>query len=390
MRILLLTQKLPLPAQDGYNLRVLAYVPRLAARHTLRLVSLDVGSMPSELEPCFDRIVRLPVRTPPRTPLLRLVPRTFAPTEMHDRDPAVEAALHAEVRDFRPDVLWCVGWNTLPYAVDVTGVPVLADVIDEGAREAWLDFLAGPTPRRFIQLVRTVRFERRFFRKAARCLFVSEQDLAITERVAPGLRAELVQNGVDFEHYAPDGEPPQPNTLVFEGTMSHVPNVEGVRFFCRRVLPLLRRTHPDVRFKIVGRNPTPRVLELASATNGVEVTGFVDDVRPHVRPAAAFVCPLIGGAGLKNKVLQAWAMEKAVVATRISLGGLEALDGENVLVAEGAEALAAACARVLSDRGLAARLGAAGRRTVMERYSWDQATAQLERHLSAVAGSADR
>jgi polysaccharide biosynthesis protein PslH len=393
MRILVLTQKLPLPAQDGYNLRVLAYAPRLAQRHALRLVSLDVGEFPGQLASSFEEVVRLPVRPPPRTPIPKLLPRIFSPQEMHDRDPAVEAAILSQTGAFRPDVIWCVGWNMLPYALDVPSVPVLADVIDEGAREAWIDLWAAPTPRRLIQLVRTVRFERRFFRRAARCLFVSEQDIAITRRVAPGIRAELVRNGVDYEHYAPNGEAPEPETLVFEGTMSHIPNVEGVSYFCRRVLPLLRRQHPGVRFKIVGRDPTPKVRALAepsSAVTGVEVTGFVEDVRPHVRAAAAFVCPLIGGAGLKNKILQAWAMGKAVVATPISLGGLDARDGENVLIAEGPDRLAAACARILSDPALAARLGAAGRQTVIARYSWDQAAVELERLLGDVARQAGR
>ena len=170
--------------------------------------------------------------------------------------------------------------------------------------------------------------------------------------------------------------------------MSHLPNVEGMRFFCSKVLPRIRREWPSVKLEIVGRDPTPgvRALEAPSrASSGVTVTGFVDDVRPHVRSAAAFVCPLIGGAGLKNKVLQAWALGKAVVATPISLGGLDARDGENVLVAEGPEELAAACLRVLADPELAARLGREGRRTAVTRFSWDQASERLEALLAEVA-----
>ncbi len=390
MRILVLTQKLPLPAQDGYNLRVLAYAPRLARRHTLRLVSLEVGAMETALEPCFERILRLPVRTPPRTPPLRLAARLFSPDEMHDRDPAVGAAIAAEVRDFRPDVIWCVGWNMLPHAARLAGTPLLADVIDEGAREAWLDLVAAPSLRRAVNLLRVVRFERRYFRAAARCLFVSEQDARITRRLAPGLRAVVIPNGVDCEHFAPDGTAPRPDVLVFEGTMSHLPNVEGMRFFCSKVLPRIRRERPGVKLEIVGRDPTPevRALEAPSrADSGVTVTGFVDDVRPHVRSAAAFVCPLIGGAGLKNKVLQAWALGKAVVATPISLGGLDVRDGENVLVAEGPEELAAACLRVLADPELAARLGREGRRTALTQFSWDRASERLEALLAEVAAT---
>ncbi len=388
MRILVLTQKLPFPAADGYNLRVLEYVPRLAERHELRFVGLDVGEWPPGFERHFQEVERVPRRVPPKAPRWQLPFRLFSPAELHDSDPAVGDVVRRQVEAFRPDVIWCVGWNLLRNALD-QDAPVLADVIDEGAREAWLDFKADPTFRRFLWLVRTLRFERRYFRAAERCLFVSEQDVRITERVAPGVRAVLVQNGVDADHYAPNGEPIEPETLVFEGTMSHIPNVEGMRFFCKEVLPRLRAERPGVKLKIVGRDPLPRVTELAqpsTAETGVEVTGFVDDVRPHVRGAAAFVCPLIGGAGLKNKVLQAWAMGKAVVATPISLGGLDVRDGENVLVARDADELLAACRRVLDDPALAARLGAAGRETVLERYTWDRATADLEQQLAEVAG----
>jgi glycosyltransferase involved in cell wall biosynthesis len=101
-----------------------------------------------------------------------------------------------------------------------------------------------------------------------------------------------------------------------------------------------------------------------------------------VRRASVFVSPLIGGAGLKNKVLQAWALGKPVVATPLSVGGLEARDGEELVIADGAEALAQACLKLLGDAPLRARLSAAGRRAAVERFSWESATARLESELA--------
>jgi len=116
----------------------------------------------------------------------------------------------------------------------------------------------------------------------------------------------------------------------------------------------------------------------------VEFTDFVEDVRPYVRRACVFVSPLIGGAGIKNKVLQAWAMGKAVVATPLSIGGLEARDGEELIVADGAQAFADACVALCTDEALRERLGAAGRRAAVERCSWESATARLEAEFAQV------
>ncbi len=391
MRILLLTQKLPLPAHDGYNLRVVHYLRHLGPRHTIRLVSLDPGSIDGTLREGLEGLAVLPLRSPPAMGTLARIVNVFSPEHLHDLDPQVRAAVEREAEAFRPDVVWSVGWRMLPHALGIAGgkrpVPLLADVVDEGAREAWLDLRARPTPRNFSRLVRVVRFERRFFPRAERCLFVSEQDARITGRLVPGCRTQVIPNGVDVEHYSPDPSATiDPDLLVFEGAMMHVPNAEGMVYFCREVLPLVRRERPRTRLAIVGRDPLPEVLALGGSQGpgGVTVTGFVDDVRPHVRAAAAFVCPLIGGAGLKNKLLQAWALGVPVVATPISLGGLRATDGENLLIASDAAGLARACLRLMEDRELAGRLAAAGRRTAVEHYSWEQAARSVEELLHSL------
>jgi len=391
MRVLALIQKLPSPAHDGYNLRTAAYLPRLAARHTVALAAFDRGAIESELEQCLAALRRLPERRPPPQSILARAFGALSPDELHDRDPAIEAAIGVFAREFHPDVVWSVGWRMLPYALQIEGVPVLADVVDEGVREAWLACRSRPTPRRFAHLVRVWRFERRHFPRAARVLFVSDQDARITCRVAPRTQCAVLPNGVNVQHFAPDGSAQDPDLLVFEGAMSHVPNAEAVQFFARKVLPRIRAQRPAANLLVVGRDPAPELLELAGPdprTSGIRFTGFVDDVRPHVRRAAVFVSPMVSGAGLKNKVLQAWALGKAVVATSISTGGLFARSGEDLVVADGAEAFAAACLELLADPARSARLGAAGRRAVCERFSWDRAAAGLEEELAAARSGA--
>ncbi len=385
MRILAITQKLPSPVHDGYNLRTAAYLPRLAERHEVALASLERGSIDERLERKLAHVLRLPDRAPPRASALWRALTVFSPDELHDLNPQVDRELERFVSEFRPDLVWSVGWRMLPHALALRSVPIVADAVDEAVREAWLDLRSGPTPRRLVHLVRVLRFERRYFPAAARVLFVSDQDARVTEKVAPGSRCAVTPNGVDVEHYAPAPDPIDPDRIVFEGALVHPPNVQAVRYFVSDVLPAIRARRPAAHLLVVGRDPPPELLQLAKPdpkAAGVNFTGFVDDVRPYVRGASVFVSPLIGGAGLKNKVLQAWAMGKAVVATPMSIGGLDARDGEELIVARDAQELANACLKLLGDPALREKLGAAGRRAAVERFSWEIATARLEGELA--------
>ena len=347
MRVLLLTQKLPMPIEDGYNLRIHHYARRIGARHSLTLVSLDEGAISSEQETFFRRVVRVPSRPDPHPGFgpVRLM-RALDPAHLHDRDPEVAAELSRVVRNGNFDVAWISGWRMIPYQdvlVDDRGpLPIFGDVVDEGAREAWTEHSKARGLKERLLTWKRARvvqaFERRYFTPLTLCNLVSEADAEAVRGHCPGVRTSVVHNGVDPEHFRPLGLAPEDPSLVFEGTMSFAPNVEAVVWFAREVLPLIQGELPGTRFVAVGRDPSEAVRAVAG--RHVTVTGTVDDVRPWLDRATAFVSPLIGGAGIKNKVLQAWAMAKAVVATPLSIGGLEAEDGRNLLLADGAEALA--------------------------------------------------
>ena len=391
MRILLLTHSLPRPLTDGYNLRIEHYVRRLAQRHEVHLVSLDVGELPPDAEQLFASVKTVPVRQPPSAsnPLQRLR-WAFSVDQVYDCDPAVHETVRAVAEQVRPDVVWISGWVMLGYAEAVAGIPILGDVIDEGAEEARVihsqavglrDKLV--TRKRWYMLR---AFERHFFPKAKLICLVSDADRDFVQRDVPGLNLRVVHNGVDPDHFRPLGEQPLHPSLVFEGTMAHVPNAEGIVHFWRTTWPQVRTAFPEASLTICGRDPLPEVQAL-DREDGIEVTGFVDDVRPYVDRASAFISPLIGGAGIKNKVLQAWAMAKAVIATPLSSGGLDCRPGENIVVAEPGADFGRAVIEVLGDDALRQRLGEGGRQTVLDRYSWDAKTLELEACLEEAAGS---
>ena len=128
----------------------------------------------------------------------------------------------------------------------------------------------------------------------------------------------VIPTGVDTTYFATGpADPSDAPRIVFTGSMDWLPNVDGVMFFCREILPLIRQSEPDVAFTIVGRSPTPAVRRLAQEP-GIEVTGRVDDVRPYLAASAVNVVPLRIGGGTRLKIFEAMAAGRAVVSRRAS------------------------------------------------------------------------
>lgn len=238
------------------------------------------------------------------------------------------------------------------------------------------------------EAARYERFERSYCRRYDLVVTVSEDDAQwVREHYSPR-RLLTLPLPVDATYFAPvDPREEVPGRIVFTGLMNHPPNADAAVFFARDVLPRVRAEMPDATFDVVGRRPTPDVRALEGLA-GVRVTGEVADVRPFLASASVVVAPLRFGSGARQKILEAWGMDKAVVATRVGAEGLGARDGEHLILGDGAEGLAAAALRVLRDAGLRDRLRGHGRRLVLERH--DPATVGDAYHRHLVQVVADR
>ena len=231
-------------------------------------------------------------------------------------------------------------------------------------------------------------FERRIAAQVNASVFVSEQEALLFRELAPASAARIhaIDNGVDTDYFSPQREYPDPypagtRNLVFTGAMDYWANVDAVSFFADEVFPAIRREIPEARFMIVGARPAPAVMRLAEKP-GVTVTGAVRDVRPYLAHAHAAVAPLRIARGVQNKVLEAMAMGRPVVATPQALDGLRACDGMDWLVAESAAELAALSLRVLRMPDTAL-LGAHARGCVSRHYSWAEHMDRLIQLLEA-------
>lgn len=208
----------------------------------------------------------------------------------------------------------------------------------------------------------------------------SERERAQLQAVVPSAAIHVVENGVDIAQFS-DAEiesaylrsrlsaaPTDRRHLLFVGSMDYHANIDAVRFFGREIWPLLRQQNADLSFSIVGRNPSPAVVELGSEP-GIEVVGTVDDVRPYYRQAFAAIVPLRVGGGTRLKILEALAAGVPVISSKLGAEGLSLTPGKEILLADTAEEFSAAIA-ALHDEEKRRQLVTAGRRVVAERYDW--------------------
>jgi len=220
---------------------------------------------------------------------------------------------------------------------------------------------------------RLAAFERAVAGRADLCLFVSEAEAALFRERTGLANISALSNGIDVDHFDPDADFPrlekgETPVLLFTGQMDYPPNADAVAWFAHEVLPLV----PGARFVIAGRNPPAAVRALAGAR--VTVTGAVPDMRSWLAAADVVVAPLKLARGIQNKVLEAMAMAKPVVASPAAFEGIEAIAGRDLLVADDAAATAAAVNRLLADPGA---IGSAARRQMELRYRWQARLAPL-------------
>ena len=215
--------------------------------------------------------------------------------------------------------------------------------------------------------------------RADASLFVSEAEAELFCGRTGAERVHVIENGIDTDQYDPSASFKRIDTMgrliVFTGQMDYRPNVEGVTWFVETILPHIRIAHPDARFAIVGRNPTDAVKALTKHP-GVTVTGQVADVRGWLAAAAVVVAPLKLARGIQNKVLEGMAMARPVVASSAAAQGID--HAGTIRVGSTVGEIAEAVTQLLSDPRKAAELGAAARKQVLERYSWEARLALLD------------
>jgi sugar transferase (PEP-CTERM/EpsH1 system associated) len=269
--------------------------------------------------------------------------------------------------------------------------PRHVDLIDVDS-EKWFDYAkaSGLVKRRIFHLEgqRLQKLEGGIADWASGITVVSEPEAALYRAFRPDGPIEPIPNGVDVDYFTPeagsaDGKVPVASSqsgCVFVGALDYKPNIDGIIWFARNVWPQIHRQHPDQTLSIVGREPVADVRKLAEIS-GVDVVGTVPDVRPYLSQAAVVVVPLHIARGVQNKVLEALAMAKAVVASPDPLVGLRVEDGVQIFKAVEAEQWVSCVSRLLDDAQLRHDVGVAGQAYVTAHHRWEQCLEPLMRFL---------
>lgn len=197
----------------------------------------------------------------------------------------------------------------------------------------------------------------------------SEVDTAALRRWLPRLPAEYVPSGVNLDERPICFNPQAADEVLFIGSYQHPPNIEGALWLAREVWPLVQAARPGARLTLAGRAPPPEIRALAN--DMISVPGTLDDLRPCYARASLMAAPIFWGSGVRIKILDALAYGLPLVTTRMATEGLDLIDGQSALFAEEPAEFAAAILRLLDDRGLRARLGAAGRALIERDYDWE-------------------
>lgn len=390
--IVFLAHRSPFPPDRGDKIRAFNVLKHLAAGHRVHLVAF--ADDPRDLEGndglapfTASRTILWRGKSRPRALVEALVQRRPASLTAFD-----DRAMHDAVADVLEreaiETIYVFSGQMAQYLPAETWARVIMDFCDMDSLK-FADYAKGSRgPMRWL-MRREARllfeFERQVAQRVDASLFVSEAeaDLFRTRTGAPNVQA--VENGIDTDFFDPAAAFERIDSpgklIVFTGQMDYRPNVDAVTWFAEAVLPHIRAAHPDAVFVIVGRNPTDAVVALAKQ-DGVRVTGEVADVRPWLEAAACVVAPLKIARGIQNKVLEAMAMERPVVASSAAGEGINH-DG-TILSEDSAAEVASAVNGLLADPSTAAAIGRKARERVRVRYAWDARLAALD---DLIAGS---
>jgi polysaccharide biosynthesis protein PslH len=392
--ILYLVHRLPYPPNKGDKVRSYHLLKHLRLKHRVFLGTFiddaeDEQYVDSLRVLCADlHVARLKPRVARLTSLRGLLTGE-ALTLPYYRDSGLQRWVDLTIRDQAIDAV-VVFSSAMAQYVDVSVTRrVVVDFVDVDSAK-WTQYASSHRwPLSWLyrrEGARLLAFERAVAARAQRSFFVTESETKLFRQLAPEVagRIEPICNGVNAEFFSPQADTQTPYAadelpVVFTGAMDYWPNVDAVTWFVREVLPLLQDQRPAVRFWIVGRSPAPVVQALAG--QGVVVTGTVSDVRPYLQHAAVVVAPLRVARGIQNKILEAMAMARAVVASTTCAGAIDAELGRDLLAAESAADFAVAVDNLLKEPGNAEAIGASARQRVLDRYSWEAHMSGIDHYL---------
>lgn len=388
MKILFLSRWFPYPPNNGSKLRIYQLLKGLSHSHETHLLSF-----------CDDPIIDTAAAHEKRLLSIRTVQwREFNPSSrraalgffsltprslVDTYSPQMEQEIRCALQEQHFDLIITSQWQMTAYRHFFSNVPVLMEEIEVGTLHGQLANSDNLQTRLRSQLtwLKHKHYLARVLGNNQPCTVVSEQEKELLAGIVPDNQSiYVIPNGAVLDEAKSFQELPEPGRLIFTGSFRFRPNYEAMVWFLERVFPLVRAQVPGASLTITGDNaglPLPH-------SEGVTLTGYVEDVRPLIKQAWASIVPLHVGGGTRLKILEAMALFTPVISTSKGAEGLVLTDGINVEIADTAEEFAARTIRVLQDEVLRDRLAENAFSLVLSTYDWNVI---IPKFLSVVANA---
>ncbi len=392
MKILWLKTELLHPVDKGGRIRTYYMLRELKREHQVTYLTLDDGQAGSDAqerasEYCHE-LITIPHRTRAKFTAgfyFELAHNLASPLPyfmQKYKSALMRRAVLEQVESGRFDVVVC---DFLMSSINVPPRLNCASVLFQHNVEAMIwkrhyEVQRNPLKKAYLygQWLKAKAYERAACRRFDYVVTVSVDDRELTRREYGIERVADVATGVDTDYFRPrESEKREPFNLVFTGSMDWLPNEDAIRYFTEQIMPRVKALVPEATLTVVGRNPFPSLLELSRRDTSIIVTGRVEDVRPYMERASAYVVPLRIGGGTRLKIYEAMAMEKPIVSTTIGAEGLPVQDGRELLLADTPEAFAREVVRVLKDERFARELGMRAAAVVREQFGWGPVAASF-------------
>jgi sugar transferase (PEP-CTERM/EpsH1 system associated) len=400
MKILMLAQTFPLPADRGDKRRIYEVAKRLSRDHNLTLVSLvEQSALPLDesqiVGVTWENHLELLKYSSTQAALLSLVTqRNYR--EIRFWNPVLQKKIDSLLSEHNWDLIW-VNFITMSAYLEnwfqrdvISKKPIfLLDQhnIDKAVWRKVSSMSGNPIRRAYatIQYKKMERFQAHWYPKYDKILCVSEEDLEITRKyVDSSTDLILAPNGVDTQYFISENKEKKTYqinpVLLYGGSMDVYMNQDAVIWFVNNILPQVKAIYPEIEFWIIGRNPPLHIRKLEN-TDGVFVSGTVADVREYYLKADVFVIPSRLGGGTKLKTLEAMSLALPIVSTSTGVQGLKAINGKHLLITDDPKIFSDLIVELLENRDRASMMGREARKFVKENYNWDKIMDQVEDNI---------
>ncbi len=391
MKILFLANRVPYPPYRGDKLKIYNLAKRLCITHELHLLTFAQNKEDLEYIPELKKIFKEVhiVELPKLKSMIHCLSAVLdhRPFQVHYfRSAEMQLKVNELVNKEQYDVVHVQHLRMAQYLSDRSDIPRILDLPDafslywkrkeSMAKNIFLRWFIRNERKRVLQYERILK-------QYNLTLVCSHEDKQYLQEQHHINTIKLLPNGVDTITFAPRAHDYSHNhTLLFTGNMDYLPNVDGVLYFIKDILPIVREQYPNIQFIIAGQRPVKKILE--QVCDYIKITGFVKDLAAVYNEASIVVAPLRFGAGTQNKVLEAMSMGIPVVCSNIGFQGLEIISGEGAIMEITPESFAESIIKLLDSEELRRRVGLAGMGVIQSRFSWDIVAQKLANYFNEV------